>query len=426
MVNALYPDEIHPVRFWMDTLCVPVREEHRHLRGRSIRLMRKIYQSASSVLVLDSRVQQLSLSSGIAERAMRIYLCNWTHRLWTFQEGMLARKLYFQFSDHAQSKVDFADQCQEDMEESKAGGTFISFPTDAQSATLNHYTILKDMVEQKLAELSALFPPLTHALQSRATTKRSDETICGATILALDTKPLFEVKSDGKEDEDEVANRRMEIFLEQIGGFPQGIIFHRHRRLQRSGFRWAPASLMGAQPGDLSRDLNLRTSPFSGKGLPVRYPGIKLDHIEHCPKKIQVVPRDDRWCPCIIQLSPNEGLLQDSESDYLNGKPLAVVMMTPVSKGILPIDAIVGVLEDPNAGMQIEQYKPEHSLGLEPNREAKPVKPLNARVVLRYQCRARVEPLQDLASCASGCRDTAMDFLVQGDFLGEMQEWLVL
>ena len=42
MVNALYPDEIHPVRFWMDTLCVPVGKEHKDLRKKSISLMRDL------------------------------------------------------------------------------------------------------------------------------------------------------------------------------------------------------------------------------------------------------------------------------------------------------------------------------------------------------------------------------------------------
>jgi hypothetical protein len=426
LVNALYPDEVRPVRFWMDTLCVPVGEEHRDLRKRSIRLMREIYQSASSVLVLDSGIQQLSLSTTVAERAMRIYLSNWTYRLWTFQEGMLAKKLYFQLSDHAQLKDDFTDQCWEDMEENKAKGVFISFPSDAQSAALGHYTIMKDLVDQQLVGSSSLFPALTHAIQHRATTKRSDETICAATILRLDTEPLLEKKADGKEDEDEVADQRMEIFLEQIGGFPQGIIFHRHRRLQRSGFRWAPGSLMGARPGDLYRDLNVQTSPFEGKGLPVRYPGIKLGHIEHCPEKIQVVPRDDRWCSCSIKLFPNEGALRDPESDYLNGKRLAVVMMRPLSIGSLGTDAIVGVLEDPNMGTPIEQHKLEHSADRESNQEVEVAKPPNTTVVLRYQCRAWAEPLEGFAGGVSRYRDTAVNSIVQGEFLGETQKWLVL
>ena len=220
---------------------------------------------------------------------------------------MLAKKLYFQFSDHAQWKYDFTDQCWEEMEESNAKGVFVSFPSDAQSAALGHYTILRDIVQQQLVETNELFQALTHAIQQRATTRRSDETICAATILNLDIEPLLEVAADGKDDEDEVADKRMEIFLKKIGGFPQGIIFHRHRRLQRSGFRWAPASLMGALPGDLYRDLSSQYSPFEGKGLPVHYPGIKLDHVEHCLKKIQVVPRDHRSRSCSIQLFPNEG-----------------------------------------------------------------------------------------------------------------------
>ena len=91
-------------------------------------------------------------------------------------------------------------------------------------------------------------------------------------------------------------------------------------------------------------------------------------------------------------------------------------MMRPVSKGSLGADAVVGILEDSNMGTHIERHKPDPSLVLESNQEAEIVKPLNARVALRYQCMAWVELLEVSASCVSECRDTAVNPLVWGDF----------
>jgi hypothetical protein len=118
--------------------------------------------------------------------------------------------------------------------------------------------------------------------------------------------------------------------------------------------------------------------------------------------------------------------LRDPESDYLNGKRLAVVMMRPISIGSLGTDAIVGVLEDPNMGTPIEQHKLEHSADRESNQEVEVAKPPNTTVVLRYQCRAWAEPLEGFAGGVSRYRDTAVNSIVQGEFLGETQKWLVL
>lgn len=53
LVNALYEPEASPVPFWMDTLCVPVQSEYKHLRAKAIVQMADIYKLADKVLVLD-------------------------------------------------------------------------------------------------------------------------------------------------------------------------------------------------------------------------------------------------------------------------------------------------------------------------------------------------------------------------------------
>jgi hypothetical protein len=84
--------------FWMDTLCVPVPDEHKAYRKKSIAHMSAIYHEADIVLVLDSWLQEIPRSVNITEKAIRMYLANWQRRLWTLQEGILAKKLYIQFT----------------------------------------------------------------------------------------------------------------------------------------------------------------------------------------------------------------------------------------------------------------------------------------------------------------------------------------
>jgi len=89
-----------PAGFWMDTLCVPVGEAQKDLRRMAILQMRDIYEGADRVLVLDDRVQKLSLTnSPFCDRAVGLIISNWQSRIWTLQEGIMAQQLFIQFSD---------------------------------------------------------------------------------------------------------------------------------------------------------------------------------------------------------------------------------------------------------------------------------------------------------------------------------------
>jgi hypothetical protein len=48
----------HAPLFWMDTLCIPVRDEHKDLRSRAINQMASIYAAAVQELVLDAELMQ--------------------------------------------------------------------------------------------------------------------------------------------------------------------------------------------------------------------------------------------------------------------------------------------------------------------------------------------------------------------------------
>ncbi|KAJ7213147.1 hypothetical protein GGX14DRAFT_342338, partial [Mycena pura] len=276
-VNAAFPeDDSQPVCFWMDTLCIPVADKYHDVRKKAIGSMRQVYRNAGGVLVFDAKLQKLSRSSTNDEKAVGVYMSNWIHRLWTFQEGMLAKKLFFQLKDGPLYEKDFVDDSVRQQEDEEKSGLYGSFQFTMRSAALGHFTILRDFVEMKLGGNGVYFPPLTHAIQQRTTTRKSDEAICAATILNTDLEEILKIESKHVPDEI-LAVARMEVFLRQVGEFPQGIIFHQQPRLRRDGYCWAPKTIMGAQPGELARDLNEPRASFDGTGLRVRYPGFLLD-----------------------------------------------------------------------------------------------------------------------------------------------------
>jgi hypothetical protein len=81
--------------FWIDTLCIPVQNEHKSYRKLAVRRMAQAFQDADRVIALDASLQTVSRHANYSEIAMRIALGSWSRRLWTLQETALARRLYF-------------------------------------------------------------------------------------------------------------------------------------------------------------------------------------------------------------------------------------------------------------------------------------------------------------------------------------------
>ena len=86
-----------PVPFWVDTISVPY--DKGPLKMQALRQMEQVYREADSVLVFDSGLQQVPLRIPAQECLSRIEISSWNERLWTIQEAVFAKKLYFKFQD---------------------------------------------------------------------------------------------------------------------------------------------------------------------------------------------------------------------------------------------------------------------------------------------------------------------------------------
>ncbi|ETI22936.1 hypothetical protein G647_04730 [Cladophialophora carrionii CBS 160.54] len=79
-----------------------MRERAGKAYDQAIAFMRRTYRDAETVLVLDHSL--LGVDSKNLTRLgilLRFITCGWKRRLWTYQEGVLARKLLVQFADRA-------------------------------------------------------------------------------------------------------------------------------------------------------------------------------------------------------------------------------------------------------------------------------------------------------------------------------------
>ena len=65
----------------------------------ALRQMERVYREADRVLVFDSGLQQVPLGIPAHECLSRIEISSWNERLWTIQEAVFAKKLYFKFED---------------------------------------------------------------------------------------------------------------------------------------------------------------------------------------------------------------------------------------------------------------------------------------------------------------------------------------
>ena len=264
--------------FWMDTLCCMVGKdaESKEYKKKSINSMRDIYREAAAVLIIDPWLMSLPSTAPMSQICHRIYASGWSRRLWTHQEGFLGKDVYYQLQDGALSLPTIDARAQEYQRVLMGKGYAIGFPYEASGKTSSYYTLIKSLIggitEGHFSKdnIWIAYQHLAESLGYRSTTNIDDELLCVASVIGLDVEPYLKIDDKTHKTREQKAEKRMQMFLEEVGRFRQGIIFNNYSRLTIPGFRWAPRSLLGHRTsglGDLEGSQDSKIQDFSSLPL---------------------------------------------------------------------------------------------------------------------------------------------------------------
>ncbi|KAI4281466.1 MAG: hypothetical protein L6R38_003672 [Xanthoria sp. 2 TBL-2021] len=276
-----------PELFWIDTLAIPVEKKYATERRKAIKQMHHIYTHAKYTVVLDLSLMRTTVGLGYSNPAMKITMCRWMTRLWTLQEAVLSKHLFFCFKDRIIPMTQLEEMFPEEDSELQS-----CIPSLART----YYAGILGEVRPKIHEefrknegwtaQSDFLALVWKAAQWRSTAHPIHETLSLATMLNQDTE-LFAQPAKSKEGTDEhqqECDDRMVELLSQFAAvspcpIPPGMIFLPGPRLSKKAYGWAPRSWLSSHEIDSPDPLSL---PYQGNtrlmtdGLEVQFPGFLL------------------------------------------------------------------------------------------------------------------------------------------------------
>ena len=254
------------VYIWIDTLCVPVEGPCRRV---AISRMARTYAQASLVLVLDSELQQVSLTLPTPELLVYISCCGWMRRVWTLLEGSLgSQKLYVQLLEGAMSLVD----AKKTLASEWASRTFVS-DSIANDVGIFHYELefmrkafnSTNYLPSDINSQSHAFGVALHGFIGRATSWQGDEMICLAILLGVSSAGVAEIQGTA------VEMRDLKI-LSLWRHIPHGLLFCSGPKFEQPGYRWMRREFWRVRPYAYYRPARLRPDV----GLEVTLPGLVI------------------------------------------------------------------------------------------------------------------------------------------------------
>lgn len=274
-----------PEHFWIDTLAIPVQDKYKAQRKKAIKSMYRVYKGAKYTIVLDAGLMNVSRGEGYAQAAMSISLSKWMTRLWTLQEAVFSKELYFNFSDEIIS----IDR----LEALFSRESRLLHSTIPSASRIYYHSIMKSESQairgfDSNSNDRKIRPDLVaaawKALQGRTTAHLQHETLALATLLNVDTDDVVDSSSSERIADDSQIDRRMQKLLYLLSAYepcpiPPGIIFLPGPQLSEKGYRWAPQTWLSncsVEPPDV---LTLKC-PMARLNLPhgleVKFPGFLL------------------------------------------------------------------------------------------------------------------------------------------------------
>ena len=277
--------------FWIDTLAIPVSEKFKTQRTKAISQMHNIYARAQYTIVLDLSLMRVTMGSGYSNPAMKITMSRWMTRLWTLQEAVLSKNLFFNFSDRV-----FSMNQLEDM--------FVTEDAELQSSVpslsrMYYDGILGEMRSKIHDEFRKnedwkpkpdFLAAVWKAAQWRSTAHPIHETLSLATMFNVNTE-FFARPSEWQKHQEEYrqdCDDRMVELLSRLAALspcpiPPGMIFLPGPRLSRKGYSWAPRTWLSSREVDSPDPLSLphagNTRLIASEGLEVQFPGFMLHNL---------------------------------------------------------------------------------------------------------------------------------------------------
>lgn len=255
------------IRLWLDSLCIPRGNGLDEARKEALKSMERVYPDAQSVLVLDYELLNLRRASWSLSTWLKFLFSDWMQRVWTLEEGLVAPKIFLQFSDGA---MDY--------------DAVINSENWLFETPIQRY-IQMELQQMTLAQLVGFERRRQHSVQAtvpvnpgevtdldriweplrlRYTTHPGDQFIVLAFLMRQDHGFIETLWNSPIE-------QRMQLVLKKLNRVPRRIIFTSGLRCPDFGFRWAPSDVLGTEPilGDELADI-------SPQGLTGRYSGIDL------------------------------------------------------------------------------------------------------------------------------------------------------
>ncbi|KAI7553838.1 hypothetical protein KC331_g951 [Hortaea werneckii] len=265
---------------WLDTLCCTVSSpKHRNM---CLQQMQQIYRDATAVLVLDAQIARFSTSElDSVEICARLLFSTWMRRLWTLQEGALARRLWVQLTDRPVSM----GKVQEDVERihrSRFVHNQLTLMLVSGLKRLRNFGGIsggRGGDDQNNRHRVSSLVDVHMAFRNRSVSVSSDEALCLCTCLAIDQTLVVQAPND----------ERLAAFwsaMRHAGRtVPNSLLFFNGPRHSQEGLRWAPVSFLGST----SSWSGLRKAKFtdefahiSPEGLLVYLPAIE-NSVSHVP-----------------------------------------------------------------------------------------------------------------------------------------------
>ncbi len=277
-----------PELFWIDTLAIPVEAKYAKERRQAIKQMHHIYTHAKYTIVLDLSLMRTTVGPGYSNPAMKITMCRWMTRLWTLQEAVLSKNLFFCFSDRIFPMTQLEEMFPE--EDSELQSCIPSLARIYYAGILGevrpriHEEFRKNEGWTAESDFLAL---VWKAAQWRSTAHPLHETLSLATMLNQDTD-FFANPPESEEGTDvhqQECDSRMVELLSRFAAMspcpiPPGMIFLPGPRLPKKGYGWAPRSWLSSHEIDSPDPLSLpdrgNTRLNLAEGLEVQFPGFLL------------------------------------------------------------------------------------------------------------------------------------------------------